>query len=752
MTAALDSLVAMKPGSVHASGLWGRLERVARRRVPVIQQLRADDCGPSCLAMVLAAYGVHDTAGECRALCDAGRDGTRVRTLVTVAERFGLVARAQRMNAGDVASLRLPAIAHWRGRHFVVVERWSSRRVTVVDPASGRRSMPHSEFAAGFAGTAIEFEATSAIVRRARSRVPLWLWYLAAMFRDRAARIALAQVILGSLLLQAAGLAGPVFTKLVVDEVAPGDSTLSLVAIAAAMSIVVVGKSVTGFLRSAVMIRLQTRLDCHLTQGFFDHLLRLPYRFFQGRTSGDLLMRLSSNTMIREILTTQLLSFVLDGPFSVLYLAIIAMVAPPFAVLTAALAAVHVALALASLGPLRDLGQRTVVAKSDEQSCLVELMKGVAYIKASGAEQRAYDRWATLFRRQLGVFVDRSYFTAKIDVALGLARSASPLLLLWYGAVLVTEATLPVGTMLALTALAASFLTPITSLVQNAQQLQMLDAYVERLTDVLQTEPEREPARPTSARAGHRLTGRIEVHGLSYRFSADAPLVVNDVSFSIAPGEKLGIVGPTGSGKSTILMLLLGLYQPSEGRILYDGIPLAELDPRQVRRACGVVLQDSAVFAGSIRSNIELNAPGSSPTRIELAAELAGFADEIGRLPMRYETRIAEGGSNLSGGQRQRLAIARAVLTEPSILLLDEASSHLDVASEARLNANLERLCCTRVVIAHRLTAVRTADQIIVLQKGRVVERGTHSALLRRRGVYASLAAAQGTRSPDELT
>lgn len=463
--------------------------------------------------------------------------------------------------------------------------------------------------------------------------------------------------------------------------------------------------------------------------------------------------------MIREILTTQLLSFVLDGPLSVLFLIVMLVVAPSFAALAAALALVQAALAFASLRPLRDLAQRTVVARTDEQSCLVELMKGIAYIKASGAEQRAYDRWAGLFRRQLGVFVERSYLTAKVDFALGFARSASPLFLLWYGAFLVADGSLALGTMLALTALATSFLTPVTSLVQSTQQLQLLDAYVERLTDVLDTERERGPATSRPVRSS-RLAGRIDVRGLSYRFSADAPLIVDDVSFSLSPGEKIGIVGPTGSGKSTILMLLLGLYPPTAGEILYDGVPLSDLDPRAVRRWCGVVLQESAAFAGSFRSNILLNLPGASAEEMVAAAEVAGLATEIRRLPMKYETRIAEGGSNLSGGQRQRLAIARAIVPQPAILLLDEASSHLDVASEAQLNENLERLRCTRVVIAHRLSAVRTADQILVLGDGRVVERGTHDELLRQRGRYADLAAAQGPTGvvmpervlPDRLT
>ena len=746
-------------GVTVPTGWLGRSQRAGhggsrrvRPRVRFVQQLGADDCGAACLAMVLGAHGVSGVATECRQLCDAGRGGTRVRTLIAVADRFGLTARAVSIMPNELGALPLPAIVHWEARHFVVVERWTPRRVTIVDPAQGRLRLDAAAFARSFSGTAVTFEARPDIVRRRVTAVPMWAWYLIAILRERGAKLALAQVAAGSLVLQAAGLAVPLFTKLVVDDIVPQPSALTLDVIAIAMIVVVAGKTITTFVRSAVMIRLQSRLDLRLTEGFFDHLLQLPFRFFQGRSSGDLLLRLSSNTMIREILTTQLLSVLLDGPFTLLYLAILLAMSPTFAALVVALALVQAVLVVVTLKPLRDLSQRSVMARSDEQSCLVELMKGIAYVKASGAESRVYERWAALFRRQLGVFVDRSYYGAKVEATLGVVRAVTPLALLWYGAVLVVSGSLPLGTMLALTALAGAFLTPVVSLAQNAQQLQMLDAYVERLTDVLATE--REPvSKAADLRVPPQLSGRVDVRGLTYRFADDAPPVVDDVSFSVMPGETVGIVGPTGSGKSTVLMLLLGLYRPTAGEVYYDGAPLSDLDPRIVRRSCGVVLQESALFGGSLRSNIMLNAPGASTERLLTAARLAGLDDEVARLPLGYETRLAEGATNLSGGQRQRVAIARALVAEPSILLLDEASSHLDVVSEGKLNATLAHLRCTRIVVAHRLSAVRSADLILVMERGRIVERGRHDVLVRAGGPYAALALAQAASAlPTAIT
>ena len=709
------------------------------RRTPFVQQLGADDCGASCLAMILGAHGVHNAAAECRAKCGAGRDGTRLRTLATIAGDFGLAAQTTAVSADSFGQVKLPAIAHWQSRHFVVVERWSPTRTTVIDPATGRTTLSAQDFATSYTGVALTFEPTPALVRTPKHRTPLWLDYFVAMFHDLSAQGALAQIVIASLLLQATGIAVPLFTKLIVDDVAPPGSALTLSIVGMGMAIAVIGKSVTTLARSSVMIRLQTHLDARLTEGFFRHLLHLPFRFFQARNSGDLLMRLSSNAMIREILTTQLLAVLLDGPFALLYLAILLTVAPKFGLLVVALAVVQAAVVLTSLQPLRDLGQRNLAAKSDEQSCLVELLKGMSHVKASGAEDHAFERWSQLFRRQLGVFIERSTFLAKLEVALGLLRTATPLGLLWYGASLVLQGELPLGTMLALGALATSFLTPFLALVQSSQQLQLLDAYVERLIDVLEVEPECAATPRLVLHDNGAANHSIEARGLTFRHSPDGPAIVDDISFTLRPGESLGIVGPTGSGKSTILMLLLGLYEPTDGIVLYGGVPFRELDPHATRRRCGIVMQDVALFAGTVRSNITMNAPDTPLERIVEAARLAGLDDDIRHMPLRYETRLAEGATNLSGGQRQRIALARALVSRPDFLLLDEATSHLDVASEQRVIAHLDRLHSTRVVIAHRLTAVRNTNHILVLQHGRVAEQGTHEDLVRRGGTYAAL-------------
>jgi ABC-type bacteriocin/lantibiotic exporter with double-glycine peptidase domain len=594
------------------------------------------------------------------------------------------------------------------------------------------------EFFKSFTGIVLMLEPGAHFDRTASARQrPLrgYLWsYL------KLAPLSIVQILGASLLLQLFGLAVPLLTAFVVDQILPFQMNDTLTLLAVGLGLLMLAQVVSTWLRASVLLYVQTRVDSQMMLGFFEHLLSLPLRFFQQRSSGDLLARLVSNVVIRDTISNQLISTLLDGSLVVTYLLILFAQSATFGWLVLALGLLQVAILLASSRVIRAQATRELLAQGKAQSYAVEALVGITTLKAAGAEDRALQRWISLFFDQMNASVRRSQLSALVEVATANLRAIAPLILLVVGTAQVLSGTLQAGTMLALVTLAGAFVTPLSSLVASGKQLQLVQAHLERVADVVEAEPEQDLL---AVREPPRLTGHIRLEQVSFQYAPQLPPLLHDITLTIQPGQKVAIVGRTGSGKSTLGNLLLGLYLPTQGEVFYDGLPLRQLNYQTVRAQFGVVTQGSTLFSGTIHENIALNQPGMSMEQVIQAASAAAIHEDILEMPMEYETFVAEGGSALSGGQRQRLGLARALATDPVILLLDEATSALDVVTERVVEENLQALCCTQIVIAHRLSTIRHADIILVLDQGAIVERGSHAELLQQQGYYARLIQSQ---------
>jgi ABC-type bacteriocin/lantibiotic exporter with double-glycine peptidase domain len=712
----------------------------SRHRVPVIQQISMVECGAACLAMLLSYYGRKTTISEIREQCGIGRDGLTALSLVKSARKYGMRVRAVSLQENDFHFVSLPAIVHWEFNHFLVVERWTARFVDVVDPALGRRRLTAKEFDEGFTGVVIMMEPGVQFSRKNTVSQLSLSTYARGYFKQ--APVAVIQVFGASLLLQLLGLVFPLLSKVAIDQLIPMKMISALQLFGIGIIMLVLAQLITRLLRAMILLYVQSRVDINLMFNFLEHLLNLPLRFFLQRSTGDILARVSSNTIIRDTISNQLFSTVLDGSFIIIYLIILLSQSQLFAIVVLAIGALQALLLLSTGKVLRELNYHELSAVGKSQGSITETLAGIRTLKSVGAEQRALERWSNLFFDQMNISVRRIYISSLIDTGMTALSTAAPLILLWLGTLQVINGVMQIGTMLALNALGGSILGPLSSLISSGRQLQLVQSHMERLADVIETEPEQDIQ---SVSQPPKLTGQITLRNVSFQYDPQSLAVLHDISVDIMPGQKVAMVGRTGSGKSTLGSLLLGLYTPTRGEIYYDAIPLSKLNYQAVRAQFGVVMQDADIFSGSIRENITLNDPTMGMEQVIRSAQIADIHHDIMHMPMEYETMVSEGGNALSGGQRQRLAIARAIVNSPVILLLDEATSSLDVVTEKTVEERINQLACTQIIIAHRLSTIRNADLILVLHEGRIVERGSHRELLQIGGYYAHLIQSQLT-------
>lgn len=705
------------------------------KRLQFIQQLDASDCGAACLAMVLRHFGSQLPLSTIRDVLNAGPSGISLSAMLELGASFGLMVRAIRIQSNQFELLGAGMMLHWEFNHLVVFESACTQGFVILDPAVGRRVVSSVDFAAKFTGLALEFTPGTNFSQVKTTDRPT-VRYLKQLFEHpRLLRRALG----ASLLVQLFGMGLPLLTAVVIDRVLP-QANLSLLAIVAigAASAALFG-ALADLARSQSLVQLRAEFDQAATFKFVDHLLSLPYSFFQQRSPGDLMLRVYANSSIREILSSTVISALLDGGMALIYGVVLACLAPPLAAIAFAIGAIQVGLVFATRSNLSELMAAEWSSRARANSKLVQVLHGIQTLKGAGAETEGFRFWAGDFADELNSVNKRQIYKARLDAVTHFFQYGGPVLALCVGGALVIKGAIPLGGMLAAATLSASFLRPLLELVRNSISLLEVQVHIERIHDVVSTASESTRSITTQP----ALTGDIELRDLTFTYPGQDSPVIKNLSFAVPRGKSVAIVGETGCGKSTLIHLILGFFTPDSGGILFDGRDISQLNLKLLRRQIGYVPQNPYLFEGSVRENIALSHPEASLGDIIRAARLACIHDDIMAMDNGYDTRLIANGESVSGGQRQRIAIARALLSNPKLLILDEATSALDTVTEARLARNLDELECTRIIVAHRLSTIQHANEILVVAAGKVFESGTHDNLVRQGGIYARLVGAQ---------
>jgi ATP-binding cassette subfamily B protein len=709
------------------------------RRSGFIQQQSSSDCGAACLAMVSQYWGKRFSLNSVRNLAQVDRMGASLEGLVIAAETLGYKALPIRASLSKVELHNNPWIAHWQASHYVVVWRVKGSKVLISDPAIGKRSLSRQEFEANWTGYALILEPTGRLDAIKSEQISLArFWQSFWQYRKL-----IGKIILASSVLNVFALVTPLYTQVVLDQVLPEKNDITLNIFALSFLIFGIWRMALKSVRQYLLDYFSNRMDRTLIAGFISHTLRLPLQFFTSRQVGDIITRVQENRKIQLFLTRQAVVAILDALFVVVYLGVMAYYNLQLTLLLLGLI-IPIALVTLAASPFlkkvsRSLAQESALANSS----MVEMITGIATVKTVAVEARLSWRWEQRFRNMLVTRLLLQRLANNLQFATSLINHLGTTAIFWYGATLVMGGLLSVGQFVAFNLLIGNVINPVLGLVGLWDEFQEVLISVERLNDVWDTEPEENPQKPLLP----TIRGEVHFENVSFRYNLEQERnTLQNINFRVKAGQTIGIVGFSGSGKSTLVNLLAGLYRPNTGRVLIDGHDIADVSSHSLRSQLGIVPQECFLFSGSILENITLWCPDLTPDKAIAAAKLADAHEFIQALPFGYNTLVGERGMTLSGGQRQRIAIARAIIRNPRILILDEATSSLDTESERRFQQNIARLChlnTTTLLIAHRLSSVLDADCILVIDRGILVEQGTHQELVAIRGLYYHLAQQQ---------
>jgi subfamily B ATP-binding cassette protein HlyB/CyaB len=693
------------------------------------------DAGLLCLLLIARFYDLPADGVQLRHQFGKAGCPFSDRDLLRAAKHLGLKAGLVQTEWTKLTGTPLPALAKRRDGRYVVLAKVEADKVLVQDPLAGRPLIQtRADFERGWSGELLLF------TKRAQLRpqdLPFdFAWFIPAIVKYR--RL-LGEVLLASFFLQLFGLITPLFTQVIIDKVLVHKGFTTLHVLAIGMVALAFFEATLGGLRTYLFAHTTNRIDVGLGAQLFRHILALPLAYFEARRVGDTVARVRELEHIRQFLTSNSVTVVLDLLFIVVFLMVMWFYSARLTLVVLGSMPLYAFLSIVITPIIRARLNEKFNRSAENQAFLVEAISGIQTVKVLAVEPPLQRRWD----EQLAGYVRASFrATSLITVASQIASSIqkiTTIAVLWTGAYLVIGGDLSIGQLIAFTMLSSQVTGPLLRIVNLWQEFQQVGISVQRLGDVLNTRPE--PSYNPNRTTLPRVAGQIVFEEVTFRYRPDGPEVLRKVSFAIEPGQIIGIVGRSGSGKSTIAKLIQRLYVPERGRVLVDGVDLAQVDPSWLRRQVGVVLQENFLFNRSVRDNIALTNPSISMDRVIEAATLAGAQEFILELPEGYDTVVGEQGCSLSGGQRQRIAIARALVANPRILIFDEATSALDYESEAVIQQHMAQMCKGRtvIIIAHRLSTVRPAHKIYVLDKGEIVEAGAHDDLLKQNGFYARL-------------
>lgn len=716
-----------------------------RKRVPSILQMEAVECGAAALAMILEYYGLSVPLEELRVECGVSRDGSKASNVLKAARKYGLEAKGYKYELDRLWDIDLPVILFWNFNHFLVLEGFKGKKVYIADPATGPREITFEELDASYSGVVLTFTPGPEFKKGGHKHS----MGQALRRRLKGSEAALLFVILCGLFLVIPGLVIPTFSRIFIDEYLVGGRESFIRPLLVGMGLTAVLRMILTYLQEYYLLRMETKLAITTSSDFFNHILRLPVTYFSQRYAGEIGSRVQINNKVAQVVSGKLATTMLDCILVVFYAALMFMYDVTLTIVCIAIALGNIAAVKLVARKRVDASRRLLQEGGKLVGTAMNGLKIIDTLKASGSEGEFFSRWAGYQAKALNAEQELGRWSQYVNAVPPLVSSLTTAVILLLGSLKVMDGQLTVGMLVAYQSLMASFTKPLNTFVTFGSTLQELEADMNRLDDVLQypidvdyqREAEMAAAEGGEARSADdiKLSGKVEIRNLKFGFSPLGKPLIEDLNLKIDPGQRVAFVGPSGSGKSTVARLIAGLFQPWEGGIYFDDRPREELRPSLIRDSLAVVDQEIFLFSGTVADNITMWDPTIPAKAVTKACRDAGIDEDIHDRVGKYQSEVTEGGSNFSGGQRQRLEIARALVGNPTIVILDEATSALDPTTERWVDDSLRRRGCTCIIVAHRLSTIRDADQIIVLDRGTIVQRGTHEEMKDAPGPYARL-------------